>query len=1491
MFLEVMYRTRRIPFTPDFRRRPSAANQRQLRSVSPPTSFHESVASHRLHYSDTHAHSRDLQPPSHVQKATRCHIRAFGTQEDATSVHKWWLDAFCRSRESSEAISSLWTSAARAGRLTHRHYSMYRPAYVNNRSVTQRRAYMLHQTPNAPSSRSHAPDEDDVDIKELPGPSVPPKDKRSREPESEGFGAARKRLRGAPSADERRLTGDYGVPKTARPIAVPTYGSDSDHWTSQKGASMGGIRPQNTLNATPHAPKSASRDTRASQGTDFFKPNRRPIKKGQGQDKHKLTTAGSVGSNVPASQPYHGRSSNYGEGFDADFGHSAKKQKTTHNISTAGLPSDPVDLTDDDGASVTGVPNRKGIMVPPSRSPSNVVTTGKWQSASLHDGYVTKLDRTLNGRAKKPRKPKDRASQGSSQTPSVVEVNRDGHVAGEGSWRAPVCVDGDEQVVQHRIQPAAKRRQINQDGTIPPIDLDKGNEEVHKPRIDRGSKADFERSGNVLKMSNARTPSVEHVQHRKEWSSRRNGDYQPPALDTFVASQPVFGQHQQHEQESRLNRTFVRDDFMAEPHRQKATQRMQETSEKPLPSRVSPVDESFSSDDVLQGGSTVGARASRSGSPQKAQTKAGRQSPSDLLKTKFSSKGHRQPSASGRGLQQRSDDADQTNTSLEVMPIRAIFAESCVLTSDGSLSLGYDARRNSLKVFRGDVAVLLPGKQKQISLGEYEAHKVYHSRESNRVFLKGSKTEVSNGQICIAFDDHDGVAWFVDVILAVTKLRASTEHIESDRMDKLFATQAREIQKAYDKARTRTNTSALELLTGYKGQRNAVADDGEEEEEIIYEPESPQRPSARKRMLAGNENDLRASQRAPRLGVQSEASPYFTRGEVPRRSTRQTKPVHDRVPSPSPERWSKIHKPKAWSQPVVYPSQGAKRVTVEFGDLERLDEGQFLNDNIISFALRQIEETTSPEYKDSIHFFNSFFYSFLTTKNGRKEFNYDAVKRWTKNKDIFSIPYIVVPICINLHWFVAIICNLPNLSRRLAGADEIPEVSEPSKPSTPAADVEQVEEVEDSVEIAETQEHDEQSKAETRAMHKLSLSDHGDEASEHEDNAASQDCRQSTAAGHGGADEKPTAASSRQSTGSSRKSKSKKKAAPTPRRYDPDIPAIITLDSFGNPHTAEARYLKEYLKAEADDKRSMAFERDWLQGITAKGIPEQTNFCDCGVYLIGYIEQFAKDPRGFATKVLTKELDQQADFASFSPSAKRAEIREELLRLSKEQEEAHQAKKKGKKAGQGAVGKSPDKPPAQPARQEVQKAATAVHEEAPVKEASLPKLERPPPSSITEPTAPRSDMLLPEDGDDADELDVEPARPLVQRMGARNPQQIALGGEIQQSQESSGSESDNEDSNEILDDQSDHGAFEAHSAAAAPASEAPLLDGLEHRVVHGPLASETHADLAQAGDASASVPSISDEESDEEPETADTRRQQDDKPGGWDLTRGPITTF
>jgi hypothetical protein len=125
-------------------------------------------------------------------------------------------------------------------------------------------------------------------------------------------------------------------------------------------------------------------------------------------------------------------------------------------------------------------------------------------------------------------------------------------------------------------------------------------------------------------------------------------------------------------------------------------------------------------------------------------------------------------------------------------------------------------------------------------------------------------------------------------------------------------------------------------------------------------------------------------------------------------------------------------------------------------------------------------------------------------------------------------------------------------------------------------------------------------------------------------------------------------------------------------------PALILLDSLGGTHPQEIKNLKQYVVHEGQDKRGLEFEYTALKGLTARGLPQQTNFCDCGVYLIGYMEAFVRDPAEFVRKVMSRELDHNNDFADFDPSKKRAEIREKLIKLEEEQSLAKKQRKKDK---------------------------------------------------------------------------------------------------------------------------------------------------------------------------------------------------------------------
>ena len=85
--------------------------------------------------------------------------------------------------------------------------------------------------------------------------------------------------------------------------------------------------------------------------------------------------------------------------------------------------------------------------------------------------------------------------------------------------------------------------------------------------------------------------------------------------------------------------------------------------------------------------------------------------------------------------------------------------------------------------------------------------------------------------------------------------------------------------------------------------------------------------------------------------------------------------------------------------------------------------------------------------------------------------------------------------------------------------------------------------------------------------------------------------------------------------------------------------------------------------------------------MTAKDIPLQSNFCDCGLYLLGYMDKFLEHPRRLIYQLLQREPQ---DWPKMNPSDMRNEIRDLLLSLYEDQQRdlkaarKDQAKREGK---------------------------------------------------------------------------------------------------------------------------------------------------------------------------------------------------------------------
>lgn len=350
-----------------------------------------------------------------------------------------------------------------------------------------------------------------------------------------------------------------------------------------------------------------------------------------------------------------------------------------------------------------------------------------------------------------------------------------------------------------------------------------------------------------------------------------------------------------------------------------------------------------------------------------------------------------------------------------------------------------------------------------------------------------------------------------------------------------------------------------------------------------------------------------------------------------------------------------------WSKPLVYPPVGKKKAEVNSHDLERLRDGEFLNDNLIGFYARFLEhylERNKPEVSKRVYFFNSYFYATLTSPvKGRKGVNYQGVSKWTRNVDLFSHDYVVVPINESAHWYLAIICNLDTLKKR----SEVQEIE--STQEEPEAQQKMV----DQKEIPETPPPEKAATPEETARDSLAAMkiddvvpssnpqlgpNSEDEWPEKEENQASP-----PAVFHG---EIPSETVQSDTT-------KRKKLKSAGRIYSIDQPTIITFDSLNEPRQPAIKVLKQYLMEESI-KAKISFEVKDIKGMTAKGIPLQPNYSDCGLYLLAYLEKFVQNPDEFVRNILRREMSTQIDWPTLKSGLLRRRLRDFLFKLHEEQD-------------------------------------------------------------------------------------------------------------------------------------------------------------------------------------------------------------------------------
>lgn len=157
----------------------------------------------------------------------------------------------------------------------------------------------------------------------------------------------------------------------------------------------------------------------------------------------------------------------------------------------------------------------------------------------------------------------------------------------------------------------------------------------------------------------------------------------------------------------------------------------------------------------------------------------------------------------------------------------------------------------------------------------------------------------------------------------------------------------------------------------------------------------------------------------------------------------------------------------------------------------------------------------------------------------------------------------------------------------------------------------------------------------------------------------------------------------------------------TQQKKDPNQPIILILDSLGSLRSGTVRALKDWIAAEGEAKRGIeATVKEKGYYPKASQIPMQSNFTDCGVYLLGYVEKFFQNPDEFKNKLLTGEMSADDDWPELKPKDMRTNMREIIVQIAKEQEDARRKERKAKK--ESSTAKTSPAPIKEPAKPEMQ---------------------------------------------------------------------------------------------------------------------------------------------------------------------------------------------
>jgi Ulp1 family protease len=79
------------------------------------------------------------------------------------------------------------------------------------------------------------------------------------------------------------------------------------------------------------------------------------------------------------------------------------------------------------------------------------------------------------------------------------------------------------------------------------------------------------------------------------------------------------------------------------------------------------------------------------------------------------------------------------------------------------------------------------------------------------------------------------------------------------------------------------------------------------------------------------------------------------------------------------------------------------------------------------------------------------------------------------------------------------------------------------------------------------------------------------------------------------------------------------------------------MDSLQKKHMSVYTALATFLRREAEERKDIKVNTDRMLNVTGR-VPAQPNFCDCGIYVLHYVESLLKDPDHYLFLLIVRTL-------------------------------------------------------------------------------------------------------------------------------------------------------------------------------------------------------------------------------------------------------------